>query len=236
LPGSARILVVEDEAKIVDALRAYLGSAGYEVCAALDGESGLALFRETSPDLVVLDLMLPKISGERLCMEIRRSSRVPIVMLTARGGEDDKISGFAIGADDYVTKPFSPRELKARIESILRRSREGASPLFKTMSWNDGDLEIDVEARALRKRGEPVQVTPNEFKILSALVRCPNKTWTRDELIDSALGIDFDGYERTIDSHIKNLRGKIEDDTANPTYILTVRGVGYKFGGAETKR
>jgi DNA-binding response OmpR family regulator len=232
LPDKARILVVEDEVKIVDALRAYLGNAGFDVYSAFDGESGLALFNETNPDLIVLDLMLPKLSGQRLCMEIRRVSRVPIVMLTARSGEDDKISGFAIGADDYVTKPFSPRELRARIESILRRSMDGISPLFSSMSWNDGDLEMDVESHTLKKKGESVQVTPNEFRILSSLVRYPQKIFTREELINSALGSDFDGFERTIDSHIKNLRSKIEDDTANPTYILTVRGVGYKFGGS----
>jgi DNA-binding response OmpR family regulator len=231
--NAAKILIVEDEAKILDALRAYFGNAGYSVSAAYDGESGLALFNEISPDLVVLDLMLPKISGEKLCMEIRRVSRVPIIMLTAKSAEDDKIAGFAMGADDYVTKPFSPRELLARAESVLRRSMDGLSSLYSAMSWNDGDLEIDIASRTVKKKGAPVAVTPNEFKILARLVKYPQKVFTREELIDTALGTDFDGFERTIDSHVKNLRGKIEDDTANPAYILTVRGVGYRFGGTD---
>ncbi|MDR3254242.1 MAG: response regulator transcription factor [Synergistaceae bacterium] len=226
-----KILVVEDEAKIMDALRAYLENAGFAVYSAEDGAAGLRAFNELGPDLVVLDLMLPKLSGERLCQEIRRFSRVPIVMLTAKSGEDDKISGFSLGADDYVTKPFSPRELLARIQSVLRRCGEETSPLYSSMSWNDGDLEIDFESRMLKKRGAETSLTPSEFKILSSLARRPGRTFTRDELIELALGTDFDGFERTVDSHVKNLRGKIEDDTSNPRYILTVRGVGYKFGG-----
>jgi DNA-binding response OmpR family regulator len=224
-------LVVEDEAKIAEALRAYLEKAGFAVVEAADGEAGLRSFDETCPDLVVLDLMLPKISGETVCQELRRVSRVPIVMLTAKSGEEDKVSGLTMGADDYVTKPFSPRELLARIQSILRRCGDGISPMYRSLSWNEGDLEMDFESRELKKNGAPVNVTPSEFRILSTLVKYPGRTFTRDELIDSALGMDFDGFERTVDSHIKNLRGKIEDDTANPAYILTVRGVGYKFGG-----
>jgi DNA-binding response OmpR family regulator len=227
--NAAKILVVEDEAKIAEALLAYLTSAGYEASAAYDGESGLAAFNESRPDLVILDLMLPKISGEKLCSEIRRVSRVPIVMLTAKTGLDDKVAGFALGADDYVTKPFSPRELLARVGSVLRRS--GVSPLFSRMSWNGGDLEIDMESREVWKKGKPASLTPNEYKILARLVKHPNRAFTREELIDEALGENFGGFERAIDSHIKNLRAKIEDDTANPAYILTVRGVGYRFGG-----
>ncbi|MDR0616277.1 MAG: response regulator transcription factor [Synergistaceae bacterium] len=223
-----KILVIEDEAKIAEALLAYLKSAGYEASAASDGESGLSAFNSLNPDLVILDLMLPKISGEKLCSEIRRVSRVPIIMLTAKTGLDDKVAGFALGADDYVTKPFSPRELLARVGSVLRRS--GASPLFSRMSWNGGDLEIDLESREVWKRGHPAALTPNEYKILALLAKHPNRAYTREELIDAALGENFGGFERVIDSHIKNLRGKIEDDTANPLYILTVRGVGYRFG------
>jgi DNA-binding response OmpR family regulator len=231
-----KILVVEDEPNIRSALKAYLENAGYAVTDAGDGESGLRAFAAGHPDLVVLDLMLPKIPGERVCEEIRRVSRVPIIMLTAKSGEDDKIAGFSIGADDYLTKPFSPRELIARIGSLFRRCSEGVSPLYAAMSWNDGDLEIDFESRVIKKQGVPVPLTPNEFKILSSLVKYPQKIFTRDELINLALGDDFDGFERTIDSHVKNLRGKIEDDSANPKYILTVRGVGYKFGGASAER
>ncbi|MDR0649708.1 MAG: response regulator transcription factor [Synergistaceae bacterium] len=228
---AAKILIVEDEIKIAEALCAYLGRAGYAVSQAGDGESGLAAFNASAPDLVILDLMLPKMSGERLCTEIRRVSRVPVVMLTAKSGEDDKVSGFALGADDYVTKPFSPRELVARVNSLLRRSAGDTSPLFSRMSWNGGDLEIDLESRTVWKRGEHAALTPNEYKILSRLARHPNRAFSRDELIDAALGENFGGFERTIDSHIKNLRGKIEDDTSSPVYILTVRGVGYRFGG-----
>ncbi|MDR1514449.1 MAG: response regulator transcription factor [Synergistaceae bacterium] len=231
--NAAKILIVEDEIKIVEALSAYLRSAGYDVSAARDGESGLAAFNASNPDLVILDLMLPKISGEKLCTEIRRVSRVPVIMLTAKSGEDDKVAGFALGADDYVTKPFSPRELTARVRSVLRRSADGVSPLFSRMSWNNGDLEIDLESRTVWKNGSPAALTPNEYKILARLVKHPNRAFSREELIDTALGENFGGFDRTIDSHIKNLRGKIEDDTANPVYILTVRGVGYKFGRPE---
>jgi DNA-binding response OmpR family regulator len=230
LARAKKILIIEDEAKIAAALRAYLENAGFEVNVAYDGKEGLETFGETAPDLVVLDLMLPKLPGETVCREIRAVSRVPIVMLTAKSGEDDKLSGFSLGADDYVTKPFSPRELVARIQSILRRCGEGISPFFRSMSWNGGDLEIELESHAVRKKGVDVSLTSSEFKILAALVKYPGRVFTRDELIDSALGADFDGYERTVDSHVKNLRGKIEDDTANPRYILTVRGAGYKFG------
>lgn len=225
-----KILLIEDEAKIAAALRAYLENAGYEVITAADGETGLAAFYETNPDLIVLDLMLPKVSGEVVCKEIRLESRIPIIMLTAKSGEDDKLSGFALGADDYVTKPFSPRELMARIRSLLRRCCDGISPMYKSMSWNNGELEIELETRVVKKNGADVSLTPSEFKILSSLVKYPGKIFTRDELIDRALGDDFDGFERTIDSHVKNLRGKIEDDTANPKYVITVRGAGYRFG------
>jgi DNA-binding response OmpR family regulator len=231
LTGKAKkILVVEDETKIADALRAYLENAGFSVTVAADGEAGLAAFKATLPDLIVLDLMLPKISGEAVCREIRDISRVPIIMLTAKSREDDKLSGFSLGADDYVTKPFSPKELIARVQSILRRCNEGVSPLFNSMSWNDGDLEIEFESHVVKKKGSDVNLTLSEFKILASLVKYPGKAFTRDELIDNAFKSDFDGFERTVDSHVKNLRNKIEDDTANPRYILTVRGVGYKFG------
>ena len=226
-----KILIIEDEAKIAEAVKVYLEHAGYSAAVSGDGESGMSMFREWNPDLIVLDLMLPKISGERVCEEIRAESRVPIIMLTAKSGEGDKLSGFALGADDYVTKPFSPRELVARVGSLLRRCRDGISPKFETMSLNGGDLEIEFASRAVRKKGAEVSLTPSEFKILSSLVKFPNRVFSREELIDRALRSDFDGFERTVDTHVKNLRGKIEDDTANPKYIVTVRGAGYKFGG-----
>lgn len=226
-----KILIVDDEVKIVEAVKAYLENSDYEVFTAFDGQEALKQFEKYSPDLVILDLMLPIITGEEICRIIRRKSRVPIIMLTAKVGEDDKITGFHIGADDYLTKPFSPRELVARVGSLLRRCSEGISPLFSTMSWNEDDLIIDFMNLNVKKSGVEVSLTPNEFKILSVMVKYPNKVFTREELIEVALGIDFDGFERTIDSHIKNLRSKIEDNSSVPRYIVTVRGIGYKFEG-----
>ena len=225
-----KVLIVDDEIKIVEAVAAYLENSGYTAITAYDGENALLQVEKMNPDLVVLDLMLSKISGEEVCKAIRKISRIPIIMLTAKIDEDDKINGFNIGADDYVTKPFSPRELMARINSLLRRSDEGASPLFDKMSWNDNDLEVDLDLYTVKKSGEIVNLTPNEFKLLCAMIKYPKKIFTREELIEVAFGANYDGFDRTIDSHIKNLRSKIEDDTTNPSYIVTVRGVGYKFG------
>ncbi len=225
-----KILMVDDEPKIIEAVAAYLENNGYEPIIAYDGEQALSLFEKRIPDLIILDLMLPKISGEEVCKAIRRTSRVPIIMLTAKIDEAEKINGLDIGADDYITKPFSPRELMARINSLFRRTKEGNEPLFNNMSWNDNDLVIDFNSYLVKKAGKVVNLTPNEFKLLSAMTKYPKKTFTREELIAIAFGVDYDGYERTIDSHIKNLRSKIEDDTANPDYIITVRGIGYKFG------
>ena len=225
-----KVLIVDDEIKIVEAVAAYLENSGYTAITAYDGENALLQVEKMNPDLVVLDLMLPKISGEEVCKAIRKISRIPIIMLTAKIDEDDKINGFNIGADDYVTKPFSPRELMARINSLLRRSDEGASPLFDKMSWNDNDLEVDLDLYTVRKSGEIVNLTPNEFKLLCAMIKYPKKIFTSEELIEVAFGSYYDGFDRTIDSHIKNLRSKIEDDTTNPIYIVTVRGIGYRFG------
>lgn len=225
-----KILIVDDEPKIVEVVCAYLVNSGYDPIVAYEGEKALILFEKLHPDLVILDLMLPKLSGEEVCKAIRRTSRVPIIMLTAKVDEDHKINGFDIGADDYITKPFSTRELMARISSLLRRFDEGASPLFHNMSWNGGDLEIDLNANVVKKAGKIVNLTPNELKIVCALVKYPQKIFTREELIDIAFGMNYRGFERTIDSHIKNLRSKIEDDSSNPNYIITVRGLGYRFG------
>lgn len=224
-----QVLIVDDEPKIVEAVAAYLENSGYKTIIAGDGEKALSLFQKMNPDLIILDLMLPKISGEEVCRTIRRTSRVPIIMLTAKIEEEDKINGLNIGADDYVTKPFSPRELVARVNSLFRRSDDGATPLFQVMSWNDNDLEVDLNSYTIKKAGHIVNLTPYELKLLCTMVKYPKKTFTREELIEIAFGTDFDGYDRTIDSHIKNLRSKIEDDSANPGYIITVRGIGYKF-------
>lgn len=225
-----KILIVDDEPKIAEAVDAYLKNSGYLTVIVHDGQSALEKFRDYQPDMVILDLMLPYISGEEICRIIRRESRIPIIMLSAKAYEDDKINGLNIGADDYVTKPFSPRELVARVNSLFRRCADGISPLFNVAKLNDGDLEINFDSHEVKKNGEIVSLTPNEYKLLTAMAKYPLKTFTREELIEVAIGIDYDGYDRTIDSHIKNLRSKIETDSAYPEYILTVRGVGYKFG------
>ncbi len=226
-----RILVIDDEPKIVEVVEAYLVNSGYQVRTAFDGSSGMDLFEKYGADLVVLDLMLPKVSGEEVCKSIRRKSRVPIIMLTAKIEEESAIQGFHIGADDYVTKPFSVRELMARIQSLLRRSEEHNIPLYQTMSFMNGDLEIDLNLNLVKKNGDLRNLTPIEMKLFQAFMKYPQKIFTREELIELALGMEYDGYERTIDSHIKNLRSKIETDSQNPEYIMTVRGLGYKFGG-----
>jgi DNA-binding response OmpR family regulator len=176
--------------------------------------------------------MLPGISGEELCKRIRQFSNVPILMLTAKVQESDKINGFSIGADDYLTKPFSPRELVMRVKAILRRTTDDV-PLAEVISFNNDDLVVDFKAHTVKKKGVVVNLTPNEFKILKFLIRNPNRVFTREELIEKVMGFDYEGYDRTIDAHIKNLRQKIEDDTKNPMYIKTVYGVGYKFGDGD---
>jgi DNA-binding response OmpR family regulator len=226
------VLIVDDEVKIVEAVEAYLKNSGYITLVSFDGRDALEKFDEFNPDMVILDIMLPFISGETICKKIREKSRVPVIMLTAKVHEDDKIRGLVIGADDYITKPFSPRELVARVDSLFRRYNEfGISPLFNRVSWNNGDLSVDFDSYTIKKQGATVNVTPNEFKIFATLVKHPNKAYSREELIDQAFGMDFDGFSRTIDSHVKNLRAKIEGTDTEPVYILTVRGIGYKFGG-----
>lgn len=226
------ILVVDDEPRITEVIQSYLESSGYAVATAEDGRTALQQFERVQPQLVVLDLMLPDISGEEVCTRLRKKSHVPIIMLTAKVAEEDFLNGLGLGADDYITKPFSPRQLVAKIEALLRRVELGGVPLATVLSFN-GDLEIDSLKREIRKNGQPVNLTPNEYNILVSLVKYPNKVFTREELITLALGADYEGYERTIDTHIKNLRQKIENDVRNPRYILTVHGVGYRFGGED---
>lgn len=175
--------------------------------------------------------MLPDMSGEDICSYIRRKSRVPIIMLTAKVEEEDILKGLDIGADDYITKPFSPRQLVARVNAILRRLAEDPVPLANTVSYNEGDLVVDKLSYDVRKKGTSANLTPNEYKILLTMIKYPKKTFTREELISMALGEDFEGFDRTVDTHIKNIRQKIETDPKAPKYILTVHGIGYKFGG-----
>ncbi len=225
-----KILVVDDEAKIVEAIKSYLESSGYTVFHAYDCAQAQKVMERHALDLLILDLMLPDMSGEDFCKKIRKTSRLPIIMLTAKAAESDMLKGLDIGADDYMTKPFSVRELLARVHALLRRSAESA-PLFNTMIFNDRDLVIENQKHEVRKQGELVNLTPNEYKILTTLIAYPTRVFTREELIVSALGSDYEGFDRTVDSHIKNLRQKIESDTKNPVYILTIHGIGYKFGG-----
>lgn len=227
-----RILVVDDEQNILEVVGDYLRKNSYEVYTTDNGKKALEMFKDLEPEFVILDLNLPDISGEEICKRIRRSSEVPILMLTAKTSEDDKVTGLGIGADDYLTKPFSPRELVGRVSAILRRTRHKGS-MSETYSYRDGDLELNNTTRVVRKKGSEVNLTPNEYAILHTLVQFPNQVFTRGKIVNSALGIDFDGYDRTIDTHIKNIRKKIEDDYKNPVYIQTIYGVGYKFNGGE---
>ena len=205
----------------------YLREDGYRVAKAYDGEAGLALALSTHPDLVILDLMLPKMDGFEVCRSLREESRVPVIMLTARDAEDDKPRGLDLGADDYVTKPFSPPELLARLRAVLRRSAEaeGGGPRVIAV----GELTIDFTRHAVALGGRAVDLTPTEFNLLEVLAREPGRVFSRSQLIDRVLGPDFAGFERTIDVHVMNLRRKVEPDPARPRYVRTVFGVGYKF-------
>lgn len=225
------VLVVDDEPKIAEIIKSYLEKSGFDVVCAYDGNSALSLFDLYAPALVILDLMLPGLSGEEVCMAIRKKSRVPVIMLTAKTGEESILEGLGVGADDYVAKPFSPRELMARVEAILRRVTDEAVPLSNMLIFHNGDLVIDGIRLEARKKGERVQLTPAEFAILFTMAKYPTKTFTREELITHALSDGYEGFDRVIDTHIKNIRQKIEDNTKNPQYIKTVHGVGYTFGG-----
>jgi two-component system, OmpR family, alkaline phosphatase synthesis response regulator PhoP len=223
-----KILVVDDEPKIVDICRDYLKAAGYEVVSALDGASGLAAARRERPDLVVLDLMMPEMDGLDVCRELRRDGNIPIIMLTARVEETDKLIGLELGADDYLTKPFSPRELVARVRTVLRRV--GATP--QTEVIRVGDLTLDRARYLAIMPGREVALTATEFDILATLANQPGRIFSRSQLLMAAHGVAFESYERAIDSHIRNLRRKIELEEGTPHYIITVHGVGYKFAGA----
>jgi DNA-binding response OmpR family regulator len=223
--SEGRVLVVDDEKKIVESCRLYLEHAGYEVVSAYNGEQALAEARESRPDLIVLDLMLPRVDGLEVCRRLRMDSQVPILMLTARSTEEDKLVGLELGADDYLTKPFSPRELVARVRAILRRvPPAGASLRFD-------DIEINLERHEVRRRGEVVTLTPREFDLLVALARTPGRAFTRGRLVEMVFGTGTEVLERTVDAHVMNLRRKIEDDPAAPRLVVTVAGVGYRFAG-----
>lgn len=225
-----KILVVDDEKKIVEVIKDYLAKEGFSVVTSYNGREALETFEKSNPSLVILDLMMPGISGEDVCRAIRKKSSVPIIMLTAKIEEDDIVTGLAMGADDYITKPFSPRELVGRVRAVLRRYRKNDA-LADTLSFNDDKLQIDYIRYEVKKNGRLLNLTPNEYKILATLSKNPGRVYSRYDLVEIAFGYDYEGYERTIDTHIKNLRQKIEDDPKNPEFILTVYGIGYKFGG-----
>lgn len=224
-------MVVDDEPKILEVVCMLLESKGFLTFQAENGKKALEIFDSENISLVILDLMLPDVSGEEVCSAIRKKSRVPIIMLTARVEEEDVVGGLELGADDYMIKPFGLKELYARVEAVLRRTESDQVPLVKRNSWREGDLMVDFEKNEVRKKETTLTLTPSELKILSALIKYPGKVFTREELIDLALDKDFAGYDRAIDSHIKNIRKKIEDDPRNPVYVLTIPGLGYKFGG-----
>ena len=222
----AHILIVDDEPQLVRVLTSYLEQSGFRVLTAFRGDEALQIFHAQHPDLVVLDLSLPGMDGLDVAREIRRQGQTPILMLTARVEESDRLVGLELGADDYVTKPFSPREVVARVRAILRRAQAASAPreVIRT-----ADLEIDLVRHAVIQNGTSLDLTPTEFNLLSTLASQPGRAFTRMQLLEAAQGSSFEGYERTIDAHIKNLRAKIEPDPKNPSHIITVFGIGYRF-------
>jgi DNA-binding response OmpR family regulator len=223
------VLVVDDEPRILELVKSYLAINGCTALCAKNGREGLAFFEEREVSLILLDLMLPDISGEEFCKKIRRVSDIPIIMITAKADEESVIHGLAIGADDYVCKPFSPRQLMARVRAALRRGR-GRDAGGGLLSC--GDLLVDTAARSVRRKGEPVALTRDEYNILVLLLSRRAKIFTREEILGAVKGDDFGGFDRSVDSHIKRLRSKIGDDPKAPRYILTVYGMGYRIGEA----
>jgi DNA-binding response OmpR family regulator len=226
MPLMKTILVVDDEARIAQLARDYLEHAGFAVIVAADGPAALSAVRQRRPDLVVLDLGLPGLDGLDVTRELRRGSTIPIVMLTARDDELDKLLGLELGADDYLTKPFSPRELVARVRAVLRRAER---PVEVAETIRAGDVVLDVPRMRTEVAGSAVELTPTEFQLLATLAASPGRIFTRSQLLDALRGVTFESYERAIDSHIKNLRRKLEPDPREPRYVLTVYGVGYRF-------
>lgn len=219
------VLVIDDEPKIVEISRDYLKAAGFDVLQAYDGSSGLAMARQSQPDLIVLDLMLPEMDGYDVCRELRRNSDVPIIMLTARVEETDKIIGLELGADDYITKPFSPRELVARVRTLLRRTVGSTISDLQRV----GDLTLDRNRYVVTVVEREVALTATEFEILAILAAHPGRIFSRAQLLTAVRGVSFESYERAVDSHIRNLRRKIEPGDGPPRYIQTVHGIGYKL-------
>lgn len=225
------ILVVDDEVKILQVLKAYLQGEGYTVITARDGKAALEKTFSLQPDLILLDLMLPGISGEEVCRRLRQNSKVPIIMLTAKAEAEDRVEGLGIGADDYITKPFSPQEVLARIKAVLRRVQDEGGKLADILTFSGGDLVVDTLRREVRYQEEKVHLTPTEFKILSVMARSPGRVFSREQLTEMVHGYNYEGFDRTIDAHIKNLRQKLEAGSNTPQYLHTVYGMGYRFEG-----
>lgn len=222
------VLIVDDDVKLVTLLKTYFAKNGFLTYSASDGLTALKVLQEQAPDIMVLDLMLPGLDGWEVCRRIRRDNDIPILMLTARDEESDRLIGLEIGADDYVTKPFSPKEVVARAKVILRRTNR---QIIQQEPIKAGSLSIDIARHLVLKNGLPVELTPTEFKLLEVFASNTNKVLSRLQLVEQTQGYSFEGYERTIDAHIKNLRRKIEDNPKEPEYIQTVYGIGYKFAG-----
>lgn len=222
------VLIVDDDVKLAQLLKTYFDKEGFVTHTVHDGLDALQAVREKKPDIMILDLMLPGLAGWDVCRRIRRDSDLPILMLTARDEESDRLIGLEIGADDYVTKPFSPKEVVARAKAILRRTRNA---VVQPEVIKAGALIIDLEGHRVLKSGETVELTPTEFKLLEVLAGNAGKVFSRLQIVEQTQGYSFEGYERTVDAHIKNLRRKLEDDPKEPKYVLTVYGVGYKFAG-----
>jgi two-component system OmpR family response regulator len=226
-----RILVVEDDPKIGRIVKAYLEGAGYGVILAGNGKDALEAAQKENPLLVILDLMLPDLAGEELCLKLKELADTPVIMLTAKASEEERVAGFALGADDYVVKPFSPRELVLRVKAVLKRSEKRDLGGEKPVSFNGGGLVIDGRNYTVIRAGKEIALTSTEFKVLLTLSAAPHRVFTRSELVEKALGYQFEGYERSVDAHIKNIRRKLGDDPQNPTFIHTIYGVGYRFSG-----
>ncbi|MDQ1000927.1 DNA-binding response OmpR family regulator [Neobacillus niacini] len=226
-----KILLVDDEKRIIEVLEAYLEREGYEIHCADNGIDALKKAKTINPDLIILDLMLPDISGEEVCRLVRKESDVPILMLTAKSAEDDRINGIVMGADDYLTKPFSPREVVVRVQAILRRVKK--TEKVERIEFNNKQLAIDLSKKEVTVKGQDVILTPIEYKLLTNMALNPGRVYSRMDLLEKIQdeGMYYEGYERSVDTHIKNLRKKIELDSRQPTFILTVFGMGYKFGG-----
>lgn len=225
------VLLIEDDKKIARVVKAYLEGAGYRVIHFEKGGDAIEHSLKETPLLVILDLMLPDMAGEEVFQELKELGDFPVIMLTAKSSEEERVAGLALGADDYIVKPFSPRELVFRVKAVLKRSRKADLGDVKPMSFNKGLLILDGQGYHARWKGKPLNLTPTEFKILFTLASSPERVFTREELVEKALGYHFEGYDRSIDAHIKNIRQKLNDDPKDPTFILTIYGLGYKFIG-----